>query len=302
MDDDRLCHAGRMILRLRRRSAPARLLAFLAVALLTLGLAAPGTAEANPHKKTEVRVLSYNMHHGVGIDDELDLQRVADEIEASGADVVGLQEVDVNWGERSGWQDQATELADLLGMRVAFGANLDEDPAPGDTERRQYGNAILSRYPIVHAENHLLTNLENPENPPEQRGLLHATIQVRGQRMNFYNTHLDHQRAVQRISQVQEILDLVEAQRHPGVLVGDLNATPETEEVRMLTEGPFTDAFGGSDGDFTFPAEDPIKRIDFLLAHDATISDAEVMSSEGSDHLPLIATVTMTRGPHGSGH
>lgn len=273
-----------------------RLLAVPAVALLALAGALPGTAAAEQQQTVDIRTLSYNMHHGATVDQVPSMPFIAKEIKDSGADVVGLQEVDKHWGERSDWHDQATLLADRLGMYVAFGANLDEDPEPGHTERRQFGTAVLSRYPIVSAENHLLTNIEYPENPTEQRGLLHAVIDVDGTQVNFYNTHLDHQRAEQRISQVEEILEIVDADPGPGILVGDLNATPETEEVRMLTEGPFVDAFAGSDGDYTFPADDPIKRIDFLLAAEAeSISDAEVMASEASDHLPLIATVTVAR-------
>lgn len=285
-----------MILRRSRRSKFVRLLAALALTLLTLGVALPGTAVAEGQENVSIRALSYNMHHGAAIDGTGGLPWIAKEINESGADVVGLQEVDKHWGERSDWHDQATLLADRLGMYVAFGANLDLDPEPGDTERRQFGTAVLSRYPIVSATNHLLTNIEYPEKPTEQRGLLHAVIDVGGAHLDFYNTHLDHQRAEQRISQVEEILDVVEDNPGAGILVGDLNATPEVEEVQMLTEGPFEDAFAGSDGDFTFPADEPIKRIDYLLATDAaSITDAEVMASEASDHLPLIATVTMTR-------
>lgn len=284
-----------MNLRRPHRSKLVRLLAALAATVLALCLALPGTSTAERQATVNVRALSYNMHHGAAIDGASSMPLIAKEINDSGADVVGLQEVDKHWGERSDWHDQATLLADRLGMYVAFGANLDLDPEPGDAERRQFGTAVLSRYPIVSATNHLLTNIEYPEKPTEQRGLLHAVIDVDGAHLDFYNTHLDHQRAEQRISQVEEILDIVEDNPGTGILVGDLNAEPEVEEVRMLTDGPFEDAFEGSDGDFTFPADEPIKRIDYLLATEAeSISDAEVMASEASDHLPLIATVTMT--------
>lgn len=264
------------------------------VPLLALSVA-PATADAasNPGSIT---VLSYNIHHGEGLDGELDLQRIADEITATGADVIGLQEVDNHWGERSEWQDQAAALAELLDMHYAFGANLDLDPGEGQTHRRQYGTAVLSRYPIRSAQNHLLTNIEYPERPTEQRGVLHAVINYRGAHLDFYNTHLDHQRTEQRISQVNEILDIVAQSRGTAILVGDLNATPETPEVSMLTDGPFVDAFAGSDGDFTYPAETPTKRIDFILAADAlAITDAEVLSTQASDHLPITATVSFRR-------
>lgn len=264
------------------------------VPLLALSVA---PATAGPVNPGSVRVLSYNIHHGEGLDGELDLQRIADEIEATGADVIGLQEVDNHWGDRSGWQDQAAELAELLDMHYAYGANLDLDPGEGQTERRQYGVAVLSRYPILSAQNHLLTNIEYPDRPTEQRGVLHTVINYRGAHLDFYNTHLDHQRAEQRISQVSEILDIVDQSRGTAILVGDLNTTPETTEVSMLTtDGPFVDAFGDSDGDFTYPAEDATKRIDYILAADALeITEPAVLTTQASDHLPIAATVSFRR-------
>lgn len=79
-------------------------------------------------KEVSTTVMSYNIHHGVGIDGQLSLQRIADVIRDSGAEIVGLQEVDRHYGERSDFKDQAKELADLLGYHYAYGANLDLEP------------------------------------------------------------------------------------------------------------------------------------------------------------------------------
>ncbi|MDQ3788793.1 MAG: endonuclease/exonuclease/phosphatase family protein, partial [Actinomycetota bacterium] len=151
-----------------------RLLLVLAVlAGTTLALAAP--AAATPVRP--VTVLSFNIHHGAGEDGVYDLGRVADEIRRSGADVIGLQEVDRHYGARSQWADQPAELAELLGMHVVYAANLDLEPPAAGQPRRQYGTAILSRYPILESQNTLL-----PKGRPgeEQRGLLEAVVNVRG--------------------------------------------------------------------------------------------------------------------------
>lgn len=159
---------------------PLRLLS----ALLLLGsvsLAVPAPAAADDADGADgarvVDVMTFNIHHAQGTDGVLDLQRIADVIEASGADVVGLQEVDRHYSARSGWVDQPAALAQLLGWHSAYGANLDSPPPAGQTERSQYGTAVLSRYPIVASEN---THLHNADGK-EQRGLLHAAIDVRGQ-------------------------------------------------------------------------------------------------------------------------
>lgn len=267
------------------------------LALVVTGLTAATSAHAAPDRRTDsLRVLSYNIHHGAGVDGVLDLERIARDIEASGAEVIGLQEVDNHWGERSDWVDQAAWLADRLGMYHVFGANLDLPPAEGQTHRQQYGTAILSRYPITRSSNRLLTSIEYPERPTEQRGLLHAEIDVRNSKIDVYSTHLDHQRTEQRLLQAQEVRSVIDIHRGTAILTGDMNADPGTEEIDLLTSEPFVDSFAGSDGDFTYPAEAPKARIDYLIGYDVlSITDAEVYDSQASDHRPLGATVTFRR-------
>ena len=118
--------------------------------------------------------MSYNIHHGRGVDDRLDLARIAAVIRGAGADIVGLQEVDRHWGERSDFADQAAELARDLAMHVVYGVNLDLDPLSPGGPRRQYGNAILSDAPIRGWRNTLLPRTGELE----QRGLLEALVTV----------------------------------------------------------------------------------------------------------------------------
>ena len=76
-------------------------------------------------EQPELTVMSYNIHHGRGLDDVVDLERIAEVIVESGAEIVALQEVDVGV-ERSGKVDIAAELARLTGLEhYVFGKNLD---------------------------------------------------------------------------------------------------------------------------------------------------------------------------------
>ena len=87
--------------------------------------------------------------------------------EQSGADVIGLQEVDRHWDVRSNWVDQPAWFAQRLKMHYAYAANLDLPPVNPGEPNRQYGTAILSRYPIKAFNNTLL-----PKYPAgEHRGL-----------------------------------------------------------------------------------------------------------------------------------
>lgn len=276
-----------------------KLISVCAVAALAVGVGSAPAAAAPAD--TDIRVMAFNIHHGADRTDILDLERVAEVIEDSGAEIIGLQEVDNHWSSRSDFQDQAALLAERLGMHYAYAANLNLDPASGQTERRQYGTAILSEYPILRSENHLLTSIEYAERPTEQRGLLEAVINVEGNHISVYNTHLDHQRSEQRQSQVKEILDITGESDRPAVLVGDLNAVPGTPEMEtILTE--FDDVFAelGQDNAYTYPVVNPNRRIDYILTRgDVEPRHAEVMNSMSSDHLPIIADLTIPQSPNG---
>jgi endonuclease/exonuclease/phosphatase family metal-dependent hydrolase len=101
------------------------MLAALAGSLLLA--VSPLTAYAKV-EATTLKTLTFNIHHGAGVDGKLDLERVARTIEASGASVVGLQEVDRYFDARSNWVDQPAWLAARLKMDYVFAANLDWEP------------------------------------------------------------------------------------------------------------------------------------------------------------------------------
>ena len=95
-------------------------------------------------------------------------------------------------------------------MHVVFGANLDLDPPSPDAPRRQYGTAILSRYPIVQWRNTLLPKGDPAE---EQRGLLEAVVVVRGRPLRVMTTHFQHDSAASRLLQASAVASSVRAAR-----------------------------------------------------------------------------------------
>ncbi|PXY27265.1 endonuclease/exonuclease/phosphatase family protein [Prauserella muralis] len=267
----------------------------LAIVLLVCGfltmVAGPAGA-GGVHGARVVTVLSFNIHHAQGTDDVLDLGRVARVIRASRADVVGLQEVDRHYSGRSEWADQASELAGMLGYHVVFGANIDRDPPAEGRPRIQYGTAILSRHPITAWYNTHLFRSPNQE----QRGLLHAEIDVRGVPVHVYNTHLAASSQTDRAEQTGQIADLI-GERRRAVLLGDLNALPGSPEISTL-DAAFRDAWpvaGIGDG-ATYPAEAPDRRIDYVYtSRDVRPVWARVLTTDpaASDHLPLACRVVV---------
>jgi endonuclease/exonuclease/phosphatase family metal-dependent hydrolase len=278
----------------RRDTVPAIVL-FL-VALVATVVAGTGLAAAVPGDPPPrpLSVATFNIHHGVGLDNVLDLERIATTVESTGAEVVGLQEVDVHFGERSNFVDQATWLADRLDMYVVFGANLDLDPPTPDAPRRQYGTAVLSEHRIREWTNTLLPRPEGGE----QRGLLEARIRVRGLPVRVFNTHLQHNSQVERLAQIAAIRDILAGSDESVVVLGDLNATPDSPEIAGLTED-LVDAWvtaGVGDG-YTYDAATPHARIDYVMSSgDVVARTAAVVTTDAADHLPVVVDLGLPGG------
>ncbi|PMC35704.1 endonuclease/exonuclease/phosphatase [Bacillus sp. UMB0899] len=274
---------------IRRKGRKWSLLSAIAVFLLVLGLGNNTFATGHGEPVT-IKVMSFNIHHAVGEDNVLDLERIAKIIEESNTDIVGLQEVDNHWSSRSEFQDQAKLLAERLGMFYTYAANLDYEPLTDGDERRQYGTAILSKYPIISAENYSLTKIGNTE----QRGLFEATINVKGNHLHVYNTHLALTSAEREI-QINEVVKIANQSEGPQVILGDLNATPESNEMKDMYAN-YLDVFADQPNAFTYSAENPTKRIDYIFTtNDIETVNTEVIQSLASDHLPITAEIVLDR-------
>lgn len=236
-------------------------------------------------------VMTYNIHLGRDLDGVLDLDRIADVIRAQNPDLVALQEVGRHWSAESDFRDQPAELERRLGMTSVYAANLDRDPPRPGAPRRQYGIAVLTPWPVVGSEHVLLPRASGES---EQRGLLVVDVDVDGAPFRLLNAHLAVSAEDRRL-QVQTILAEADKATVPHALAGDLNAGPEAPELAPLFER-FRDAWtvAGEGSGYTFPANRPTARIDFVLVSpEADVTSARVPALPGSDHLPLDAEVTV---------
>ena len=264
--------------RISLRAALARLcLASLIVAGL-VGCQSAGKPEA----ARTFRVMTYNIHHGEGLDGKVDLQRIANLIKREQADIVALQEVDKGV-QRTARRDCPAELAALTGMTCVFSNNF-------HFQGGEYGNAVLTRFPIKRWTNRHYQMLR----PGEQRGLLQVVLDVHGRELVFLNTHIDYRADdAERLLNAAEILELVKPFKLQAmILCGDFNDTPGSRTYDKIGQA-FTDtwAVAGTGDGFTIPAEQPRKRIDYIwLGKDSAIDVLRlwVPQSEASDHLPVV--------------
>lgn len=234
-------------------------------------MALPPRADGAP-----LRVLTYNIRHGARDDGRVDLAGLAGIIRESGADLVALQEVD-RYQVRSGLVDQAQWLAERLGMEAAFGANLRRGLG-------QYGNALLSRYPILSFRNVLLPGRL------ERRGVLVARVLTPQGPVTVLATHLGLSRG-DRDAQARAIL--AEAEREPGptLLLGDWNTTTAAPELASLA-ARFRPALrqDGVEPANTFRAgrREPYAAIDHVfISEEWMVAGAAVLSGRLSDHQPV---------------
>ncbi|THI96734.1 hypothetical protein E7Z54_15800, partial [Nocardioides sp.] len=170
-----------------------------------------------------ITVLSFNMHGARGPGERVDLARIAREISAWKPDVVLLQEVD-DGRARSGFQRQAAVLGKATGMTWVYGGNH------SSRGTGPIGNAILSTYEVVDWQNILLPRAGGRE----QRGLLHAVLNVEGTEVSVYSTHFDHGSTLARVAQARASVRQLAKDPRPTVFGGDLNAGPGGAPLRQL--------------------------------------------------------------------
>lgn len=205
-----------------------------------------------------MKLVSYNIQYGIGMDGVFDLERIAASIED--ADVIALQEVTRGF-HKNGHADMVARLCQLFPDRFhAFGAPadvlLDHRIEDGRViERRfQFGNMILSRWPILAIRHLLLPRSRTFDRLNLQRSALEAVIDAPGGAFRAYSVHLDHVSPDERIAQIGFLKDRIVNFAAEGgaitgtgdfgfadpplpenfALMGDFNMEPESPEYIVM--------------------------------------------------------------------
>lgn len=218
-----------------------------------------------------IRVLSYNIHHGEGMDKRIDLPRIAGVITSVSPDVVMLQEVDRRV-RRSAGVDQLAELSRLTAMPACWGKTI-------DLQDGEYGNGILTRLPVAEH-----SNLRLPGAEPR------CMVSVRTEDgLLFLGTHFDVGRASERrVESAARINQWMESRSAtPAILAGDFNDVRGSEALKKLA-AEWTIA--GKEIP-TIPVANPKRQIDFILFRPAPrwrVVEVKVLDEQvASDHRPI---------------
>jgi len=221
-------------------------------------------------------VMTYNIEGHASLLKNHHIEEIAEEIRKQRPDVVGLNEV-----HRGTWQarfgDHTLQLAKLTGMNVVFGRSY-------TFMRGDFGNAVLTRGQILSSEVHELPGIGEP------RTLLETVIRVNGGVIEFYVGHTTAWASLNqktRDLQLQCMNELLDASAFPFILVGDLNAPPDSSEVAKFLDVN-TLQFVGDVKTATHKIMG--QRLDYILADPGwKVRSTRVLDEGPSDHRPVVA-------------
>ncbi len=237
-----------------------------------------------------IKVMSYNIHSGIGRDRVYHLDRIIEVLAAENPDIIALQEVDRNLS-RSNFDDQSRRIGEALGMHYQHCVNQ-------YIEAGEYGISTFSRFPIVNQERHDLSVRSRIFGP---RGTLRTDLQLDdGTRLHVFNVHLGlrvRERRYQRQQLLSETILLDDALQDPMIVLGDFNDRP-ISVVHPKFRAYFRDVLRRGRGrrPATF-SWGPLRfRLDYIYISEALMAiDAYTVKNPltrvASDHLPMVAVL-----------
>ncbi len=245
-----------------------------------------------------LKIITLNAHKGFTVfNRRFILHELRAAVRSVGADLVFLQEVlgshERHSARYANWPDhpQYEFLADTIWKQYAYGRNA-------VYPHGHHGNALLSRFPIVHSE-----NCDISVEGPERRGLLHCVMDIPGRSsiMHAICVHLGLREAhrQQQLELMCELVDKKIPADAPLVIAGDFNDWRRRANEYLTRHLQLREAFLSLAGSLprTFPARWPLLKLDRIYTRNLHIEKAQVLTgrpwSHLSDHAPLVARVAL---------
>jgi endonuclease/exonuclease/phosphatase family metal-dependent hydrolase len=230
-----------------------------------------------------MRIVTYNIHKGRGLDGRVSTKRIAKVLAELDADIIALQEV---FAECDSHQGQVETLASELGLSAAFGCTRHH-------RKRPYGNAILTRWPILSSHEMDISRIRR-----ERRGCIRADLKTPFGTLHVFNIHMGTS-YFERRHQVRSLLSskqILEDLSGPRVLVGDFN-----EWIKGLTTRMLSEKFESLNLELhirkrrSYPGLLPVFHLDHIyFERPLYVEKAELvrtrLSKIASDHVPLLAS------------
>ncbi len=232
-----------------------------------------------------VRVLTFNILHGATTKGDFDLDRIAKVIIAANPDFVALQEVDYKTNRAK--YDLVTELGWRTKLAPIFARAMPYDGG-------EYGEGVLSKHSLLTSRNVALPYTSGKE--PRAALEIDCTLNLKDT-IAFIGTHLDHTKNERdRVIQVEKINEVFLKNKYPTILAGDLNAEPRSIPINMLEEF-WTPAYKNNRLDYTFPSNNPVKKIDYVMFYPKNrwrvLETSIIQDSIASDHCAYLVILEL---------
>ena len=230
-------------------------------------------------------LMSFNTQHCENyVTGKIDFDAFAEEIQRYNADIIGLNEIR-DKGRDEEYQAQAKILAEKLGYYYYFAKAVDFDGV------NPYGNAILSRYPIISAETILIPkpNIPAYDGYYETRCLLKAKIDLLdGIEVCVIHFGLNPDEQENAMNAV-----LANIKDEKCILMGDFNITPDNPLLLPINNKMYDTAALFSQELLSFPSNEPTIKIDYIFtSRDIKVIAADIPADVVSDHRPYIAVIS----------
>lgn len=232
-----------------------------------------------------MKLMSFNTQHCLNyIKQEVDYEIMAKAISDCGADIVGLNEM-FDEGMGAAFGAQTKKLSSLTELKNHFFAKAISDGwGP-------YGNGLLSRYKIEHAERIFIPDpmpRECPNGYYETRCVLKAKLEGG---ITVLVTHFGLNPDEQR-NAVQTVLGHITDEK--CILMGDFNVTPDDKVLLPIRERMIDTSEGFCANKLSFPSDKPTIKIDYIfVSRDIEVISADIPEIVASDHRPHIAEINL---------
>jgi endonuclease/exonuclease/phosphatase family metal-dependent hydrolase len=218
--------------------------------------------------------MTFNIRHAEGLDGHVDIRRIIAELQKARPDVIALQEVDrFQW--RSGWQDQVRIISSALNMNYQFSPSIVKGFS-------QYGNALLSRYPLLDPQVIPLPGIK------EKRSVLTAKLNVNGTPVTVMVTHLGVT-LKDRQMQMPRLMDVIRAVHGPKIIMGDFN---------MPEDHPLMASLKAAVSKIHLQTPEPTvihgREIDHIFSDLPASEPARIQITHASDHTPVLIDISFS--------
>jgi len=242
-------------------------------------------SQSSDENKKVIKILSFNIFHGATMQNNYDLDVIANVIKEADPDFVALQEVDFNT-TRNAKHDLAADLGNKTKMVSLFGRSMYFNGG-------EYGLGILSKYSFSQTR---VVNLPGTPGREPRTALEIIAVLPSGDTIAFVCTHLDHQIENDRTAQAKKINEEFTVTGYPSILAGDFNAAPGSQSINILEE-LWKSTYDKANPEPTYPSSDPEVKIDYVMLYPnerwQTIKSEVISDSIASDHCAYLVTVEL---------